>query len=197
MKKAVTNLLVMVKAYRQSQSVIFFSTQEEADTRIILHCLYACKQDNSRHITVRSQDTDVFLLLLAFSDAIQSTVYFDTGHGAKRRQINISGLADTFSKSVRDAILGIHSFTGCDSTSCFSGKGKVRPLKLMMNNTELISVFARLGTSVQVSDHDLQVLESFVCELQCNPLISTFYIYRHFSISTRFQIPEFFLHYLY
>ena len=100
-----------------------FSTQEEADTRIILHCLYACKQDNSRRICVRSQYTDVFLLLLAFSDAIQSTVYFDTGHGAKRRQINISGLADTFSKSARDAILGIHSFTGCDSTSCFSGKG--------------------------------------------------------------------------
>ena len=57
----------------------------------------------------------------------------------------------------------------CDSTSCFSGKGKVRPLKLMMNNSELISVCARLGTSVYVSDHDLQVLESFVCELYGKP----------------------------
>ena len=55
-----------------------------------------------RHcISIVSQDADVFLLLHAFSDAIQSTEYFDTGHGARRRQINISGLADIFSKSVR------------------------------------------------------------------------------------------------
>ena len=35
--------------------------------------------------------------------------------------------------------------------------------------------------------------EQDISELQCNPLIST--LYQHFSISTCFQIPEFFLQY--
>ena len=43
-----------------------FSSHEEADTRIIFHCVYASKQTNTRRIVVRSQDTDVFLLLLSF-----------------------------------------------------------------------------------------------------------------------------------
>ena len=53
--------------------------------------------------------------------------------------------------------------------AAFPEKVKVRPLKLMMSNAELISVFARLGTSVHVSDHDFQVLETLVCELYGKP----------------------------
>ena len=49
-----------------------FSTQEEADTRIILHCLYDCQQQRSGHIVVHSQDTDVFLLLLAYEDEMKT-----------------------------------------------------------------------------------------------------------------------------
>lgn len=41
-----------------------FTTQEEADTRLLLHCAHAT--DYSRHIIIRSPDTDVFVLALAF-----------------------------------------------------------------------------------------------------------------------------------
>ena len=27
--------------------------------------------------------------------------------------------------------LGLHAFTGCDSVSCFGGKGKVKPIKIL------------------------------------------------------------------
>ena len=56
-----------------------FSSQEEADTRIILHCLHASRQPDTSRIIVRSIDTDVFLLLLSFSDTIRKPLIIDTG----------------------------------------------------------------------------------------------------------------------
>ena len=45
-----------------------FSSQEEADTRIILHCLYIARSSSSNtNIVVRSPDTDVLIILLAYS----------------------------------------------------------------------------------------------------------------------------------
>jgi len=57
------------------------SSQKEADTRIILHCVYA-SQKPSDHVTivVRTPDVDVFLLLLAYCGKMpNSLLMFDTG----------------------------------------------------------------------------------------------------------------------
>ncbi|GFR97306.1 hypothetical protein ElyMa_004474500 [Elysia marginata] len=56
-----------------------YSSQEETDTRIILHGQYASRQPNCDTIVIRSQDIDVFLLLLAFSESIGKILTFDTG----------------------------------------------------------------------------------------------------------------------
>ena len=77
----------------------------------------------------------------------------------------MTALAKTLSKPLRDAILGLHSLTGCDSTSCFSRKGKMKALKLVKNDERLTSLFARFGTSATVSDDDFASLEAFVCKL--------------------------------
>ena len=53
-----------------------YSSQEEADTRIILHCQYASRQSNSETTVVRSPDTDVFLLLLSFASTIGKAIIF-------------------------------------------------------------------------------------------------------------------------
>ena len=53
-----------------------YSLQEEADTRIILHCLDASRQPSCETIVVRSPDTDVFLLVLSFSETIGKTLVF-------------------------------------------------------------------------------------------------------------------------
>ncbi|GFN87419.1 hypothetical protein PoB_001392500 [Plakobranchus ocellatus] len=46
-----------------------YSSHEGADSRIILHCMYASQQPTTERVIVRSPDSDVFLLLLSFSDA--------------------------------------------------------------------------------------------------------------------------------
>ena len=66
------------------------STQEEADTKIIFHCLHvAAHSPTESTITVRSPDTDVFILLLGCGQDIQQTVLFDTGVVSKRRLIDV------------------------------------------------------------------------------------------------------------
>ena len=57
------------------------STQEEADTKIILHCLHiAATSPETSTIIVRSPDTDVFVLLLNMTEEIQQKLLFDTGN---------------------------------------------------------------------------------------------------------------------
>jgi len=58
------------------------SSQEEADTRIILHCRFVAKSmPGDGAIVVRSPDTDVFILVLAYASEIHIRVLFNTGNG--------------------------------------------------------------------------------------------------------------------
>ena len=62
-----------------------FTSQEEADTRDVLHLFHA-EQGNaeSKPLVFLSSDTDVFVLLLTFVQNINSIVLFDTGKGNER-----------------------------------------------------------------------------------------------------------------
>ena len=66
----------------------------------------------------------------------------------------MSKLATLFSQQLKDAFLGLHAFTGCDTTSSFAGKGKIKPLKIMKSDNHFTEVFARLGTSEVISIED-------------------------------------------
>ena len=57
------------------------SPQEEADTRIILHCLHVSEHDATLDIIIRSPDTNVIILLLQYGCQIAGKVYFDPGTG--------------------------------------------------------------------------------------------------------------------
>ena len=63
-----------------------FSSQEEADTRLILHLKYVNDTSGAERVIVRSTETDVFLLLLHFVPQFTNLrdVKFDTGVGDKR-----------------------------------------------------------------------------------------------------------------
>ena len=137
--------------------------QEEADTKIIFHCQYISRQNPSTPIIVRSPVTDVFILLLAFAENFDNTLLFDTGTGNNRQLLNISKLSHILPKNMCQALLGFHSFTGCDTTSSFSGKGKVRPLKILQKHEEMIHFFIELGQSGGLDESVYSGLEKFVC----------------------------------
>ena len=138
------------------------SSQEEADGQIILHCFFAAQTCDE--ILVKSPDTDVFLLLLHFAKQIQKPLYFETGYGVHHKIINMTALSDK-RELERDAILGFHAFTGCDTTSAFLRRGKVKPLNLMRKNQLYRDIFETLGTKATVDPHVFSELEKFVCSM--------------------------------
>ena len=116
------------------------SSHEEADTRMILHCNDVAA--NSGECSVRlvgSPDTDVFILLLRFVRHINQTVLFDTGTGDKRRLVNVQAVAKDLGDEINLALVALHAFTGCDTTSAFVRRGKVKPLTLLKKHPEFLS----------------------------------------------------------
>ena len=146
------------------------STQEEADTRIILHCFHQDSSAGPERIIIRSIDTDVFILLLHFSSEVNKKVYFDTGTGNHRRLICMSDLAASYGKDYCEALLGIHAFSGCDSTSSFVTKGKIRVMKTFSKHKTFQDTFCALGKQA-LSPDILESLEHFVCCLYNRPKV--------------------------
>ena len=64
-----------------------------------------------------------------------------------------------------NALLGLHAATGCDTVSSFSGKGKVKALKLMMAEDEYARLFYDIGNSWSIDDAMKKKFEKFVCHL--------------------------------
>ena len=142
------------------------STHEEADTKIILHCLHvAAKTSESSTITIRSPDTDVFVLLLRFAQRIEQSVFFDTGVGNKRRLIDIRKVIAENGKKLCFLLPAVHAYTGCDTTSAFVKKGKLTALKLLRQQPEHLKAFAQLGISAELPDSLYRELELFTCRL--------------------------------
>ena len=77
------------------------SSNEEADTRIMLHCNnVAANSPESSVMLVRSPDTDMFIILVRFVPHINQTLLFDTGTADKHRLVNVQAVA----KDLRDEI---------------------------------------------------------------------------------------------
>ena len=162
------------------------SSHEEADNRIILHCFHAA-QNNCDEIVVHSPDTDVSLLVLYFATEMSKPLFLQTGTGYHRRLINISVLAEMHDKSVIRAILGFHAFTGCDTTSAFLQRGKMKPLKIMKAKPQFLLAFEALGVNDAVGANLLSDLEQFVCFMYGKPTYSDVNKLRFDMVRQRFQ----------
>ena len=149
------------------------SNHEEADTRMALHVQDA--NNNFEHVLVASPDTDVFIILLSISSVLNSNMYFLTGVKDSRRIIDVTqvgnNMMDTLNpkgvdrEQLMKSLIGFHSFTGCDTISAFAGKGKVKPLKLMVNNLKYLEAFSKLGEQQTIDDDLMNSLLAFVCHM--------------------------------
>ena len=149
------------------------SDHEEADTRMLLHAKHASLTCDK--VMIYTPDTDVIITAMSMCSAIEANLFVMTGKGNARRIIDIALISnkanETINKTDCDkntflgALIGYHSFTGCDTTSCFAGRGKARPLSIMASKERYMDVFASLGRGETVSVEHENILESFVCEM--------------------------------
>ena len=139
------------------------STQEETDSRIILYAMYAAANGYTA-AKIRSPDSDVFFILLNFCSNLNLNVFFESGFGNKKYCVNLTHLAAQFGTMKCKALLGLHAFTHCDSTSAFKGKGKAQLTKSRSENVLITSFlgYKTLDSNVMATS----IMESFLYGLQ-------------------------------
>ena len=138
--------------------------QEEADGRLLLHAVHAAGE-GYQSVVICSEDTDVFILSLAFHDKIGASLFQKCGTRTRTRVIDIRRVAATIGIDACRSLIGMHAYTGCDSVSAFAGKGKASALKLLTSNRDIQEIFLELGQEWDLSPELVDKLEAFTCLL--------------------------------
>ena len=139
------------------------TSQEEADTRMLLHAKHASTDHEA--IVILSEDTDVLVLSLGMYNDISQQLYIRCGTSNRMRYIGIAKLGQSLGEETHSALIGLHSFTGCDSISAFGGKGKVSALKLVAKGGRFQKAMANLGINWDLSEELFLLIQEFTCRM--------------------------------
>ncbi|CAC5416585.1 unnamed protein product [Mytilus coruscus] len=124
------------------------SKQEEADTKMFLHAKHAADKSFDS-IVIKSSDTDVEVLACYFQNCISSNIIILTGTSSKCRLLNMQSMCAKLGENVCRALPGFHAFTGCDSVSALSGKGKSKAFGVLTRSVEFSEGLSRLGETFE------------------------------------------------
>ena len=149
------------------------SNREDADTRMMLHAQHASQ--HFQKILISIPETNVFIICLSFQPVTNTNLYFITGVRNSRQLINIGAVVENINQnlnlceppkeSLLSAFVRFHSFTGCDTLSAFAGRGKIKPLMLMMKSKDYIEMFESFGSGIEIDDSLINWLNRFLCHM--------------------------------
>ncbi|KAK4322833.1 hypothetical protein Pmani_006431 [Petrolisthes manimaculis] len=96
----------------------------------------------------------------------------DCGSGNSRRYINVTNIVNVLEErqpGLSRALLGYHAFTGCDFTSSFYRKGKLKPLEIVEKDAagRYLHLFTCMGEVD--GDVNIEVASEFVCKMYSQP----------------------------
>ena len=149
----------------KSEEVAYYGKHEEADTRMIYH---VGQLPSGTNVAVRTVNTNgVVIALGCFHQLQDNRIWVESGIQSKNklRYININQLFHQLGEPLCKALPFYRSFTGCDYTSSFNRKGKIKPFKLLQKNPELQDALLNLSYSEGISDDIKSIIESFVCQM--------------------------------
>jgi len=142
--------------------------QEEADGRLLRHAVLAARECEA--VGICSEDTDVFIMCLAFHGKIGAPLFVKCGTKTRRKLIYIRKVAAAVGMEVYKALIGMRAYTGCDTVSAFAGKEKVQSLKLLIGNKKKHqTTFFKLGEEWDLSDKLIDKLEEFNSHVSSMP----------------------------
>ena len=141
-------------------------SHEEADTRMLLHVQDALQQGHKK-ILLRTVDTDVLVLAVAFLQQVTDLEHLDLwvafGTGNNFRYIAAHEIATKLGPEVSKALPVFHAFAGCDTVSCFGGRGKKTALEAWKSYLDVTDAFLALAHKpLEVSSRCVEHLERFV-----------------------------------
>lgn len=140
-------------------------SHEEADSRVMVHVADAAKE--YRTVTIRTVDSDIVVLAVyVFSQLTTSltALWVAFGTGKNYRLIPAHEIYSAIGREKCLALPMFHAFTGCDTVSCFSGRGKRTAWETWNVFPEVTDAFISLMRQPQQSEVDtaMAVLERFV-----------------------------------
>lgn len=145
-------------------------SHEEADTRIIVHVKHALF-NGMKNIEVRTVDTDVVVILTGHFPKLQNEtnlndIYVLFGAGKHLRRYSLKAICSRLGEDKALSLPFWVSFTGCDDTSCFRGKGKKTAWKIWLAFPEVTSAFkdicSKPFTPVTANSEVFSKLQRFV-----------------------------------
>lgn len=126
----------------------------------MLHAKHA-SDSGYQSVVIKTPDSDVIILACYFQCMITAQIIILTGTKLRSRYIDIQKVCGQYDDLVLKALPGLHAFTGCDTVSSFSGKGKRKAFDIIKCNDILCNQMANLGTEYQPNE----TYEDFVCAL--------------------------------
>ena len=147
------------------------SDHQEADTRMCLHVADAASK-GAKTIMVSTVDTDVVVILTGiFEDLIKLKpelhLWVAFGKGKHFKWFHINTIFMNLGRSKARALPFFHAFTGCDTTSQFSGRGKKSCWETWNFFSEATESFLHPVTNpchpLSSESREFKVIEQFTC----------------------------------
>ena len=128
---------------------------------MLLHANHAGKAEYE-NIVIINDDTDVMIIGLGHIKSHSGNLFQKLGNQNRCKLINLTQILNVLRSNIFEALIGLHSFTGCDSVSAFAGKGKTSALKLVKKEEKFQDLFLRTGQDLTVTQDDMALFEEFV-----------------------------------
>lgn len=102
----------------------------------------------SKDVVVVSEDIDVLVILTALVDKAREIYFLKPSRGKVQQKIFSSKCLEKSLPNCKEHILFLHAFTGCDTTSAFFNKGKIKFAKNFEKRIDLhdsVKVFENIN----------------------------------------------------
>ena len=148
----------------KNEVVSLCSSHEEADSQIFFH-LHSMSDESN--VVIRSNDADVLVIAIGQARVLKSDVWIEHGFTSDNSlaYVHVNSVINFLGMELSEAMPGFHSFTGCDYTPAFSGRGKLGPPKILQQHKDIQQAFISIGKEDDVSDEVVLQLEKFVCKM--------------------------------
>ena len=141
------------------------STQEEADTFVILHWLELAY--SSIEVDCFTQDTDWWVLLLRRLTDVGLNTCILTGNYEKQKLVSLKPIFEALGMARAKALSGFHALTSSDTTDRLKGVGKKTALAKLLDapDAAVVKALIDLGKGEVPLPDVISGCEQFVCML--------------------------------
>ena len=136
---------------------------EEADTRSFLHLVDAITRSEACTSLIRTVDADVVVLsVYAASIFPLKKIYVAFGKGSSFRYIASRTITSSIVYNKSQCLPIFRSFTGCDTTSYFVGKGKKTCWQIWDKYPDISNVFLKIMLGGELESDDIEIIERYI-----------------------------------